>query len=178
MSISHIHIGLWYRISFVYTQLNVETVLFQTILLTMSTVSISKTVQFQTIQNSTISKQYYFKTVLFQAIRFSISIHFSFLQLIGRSLSSATTPGQSGPESDGNEGVFRIPQSFSITGASLSDCLVSYLGFSLEEYYPSAEKQCMYFAATVDWATNYWITEFFQLFSETTLLFLLKRQRK
>ena len=33
---------------------------------------------------------------------------------------------QSGPGSDGNEGVLRIPQTSSITGASLSDYLVSY----------------------------------------------------
>ena len=39
------------------------------------------------------------------------------------SLSGATTPGLSGPGSDGNEGVLRIP--------SPSDCLVSYLGHSL-----------------------------------------------
>ena len=39
---------------------------------------------------------------------------------------------QSGPGNDGNEGVLRIPQSSSITGASPSDCLVSYLGHSLE----------------------------------------------
>ena len=41
-------------------------------------------------------------------------------------LSGATTPGQSGPGSDGNEGVLRIPQSSSIAGTSPSDCLVSY----------------------------------------------------
>ena len=40
-----------------------------------------------------------------------------------RTISDATTPGQSGPGSDANEGVVRIPQSFSITGASPSDCL-------------------------------------------------------
>ena len=45
---------------------------------------------------------------------------------IDRTLSSATTPSQSGPESNGKEGVLHIPQNSSITGASLSDCLVSY----------------------------------------------------
>ena len=45
-------------------------------------------------------------------------------------LSGATTPGQSGPGSDGNEGVLRIPQRSSIAGTSPSDCLVSYLGHS------------------------------------------------
>ena len=48
-------------------------------------------------------------------------------------LSGATTPGQNGPGSDGNEGVLRIPQSSSITGTSPSDCLVSYPGHSLWE---------------------------------------------
>ena len=41
-------------------------------------------------------------------------------------LSGATMPGLSGPEGDGNKGVLRIPPSSSITGTSLSDCLVSY----------------------------------------------------
>ena len=36
-----------------------------------------------------------------------------------------------GPESYGNEGVLRIPQSSSITGTSPSNCLVSYAGHSL-----------------------------------------------
>ena len=43
-----------------------------------------------------------------------------------RNLSVAATLCQSGPETDGNEGVFCIPPSSSITGASPSDCLVSY----------------------------------------------------
>ena len=43
-------------------------------------------------------------------------------------LSGATTPGQSELRSIGNEGVFHIYQSSSITGASLSDCLVSKQG--------------------------------------------------
>ena len=37
-----------------------------------------------------------------------------------RTLSGATTPGQSGPGSNGNEGLLGIPQSSSITGASPS----------------------------------------------------------
>ena len=43
-----------------------------------------------------------------------------------RALSGATMPGQSGPGSNGDEGVLHIPQSPSITGTSPSDCLVSY----------------------------------------------------
>ena len=36
-----------------------------------------------------------------------------------RTLSDATTPGQNGPGSDGNEGVLRIPQIPSITWNNL-----------------------------------------------------------
>ena len=46
------------------------------------------------------------KTVTFQTIQFNISTQFSF---IDRTLSGATTPGQSGPGSDSNEGVILIP---------------------------------------------------------------------
>ena len=59
------------------------------------------------------------------------------------SISSATTPDQNGPGSDGNEGVLCIPQSSCITEAKPSDCLVSYL---------SAEKQSVYSMTTADWA--------------------------
>ena len=34
----------------------------------------------------------------------------SSIWLIDRTISDTTTPGQSGPGSDGNEGVLRIPQ--------------------------------------------------------------------
>ena len=86
-----------------------------------------------------MSKQFYFKqlslaqvsslnikTVLFLVIQFSISTQFSSIWPIDRTLSSATTPSQSGPGSDGNEGVPRIPQSSGITRASPSYCLVLY----------------------------------------------------
>ena len=55
-------------------------------------------------------------------------------------LSGATTLGQSGPESDGNKEVFRIPRT------SLTDCLVSYPGLSLGGWgaYPSVEVQSVY----------------------------------
>ena len=74
-------------------------------------------------------------SVLFQIIQFSISTLFRrqkqfYFEQIGP-LSGATTPGPSGPGSDGNEGVLRIPQSSSIAGTSPSDCLVSYPGHSL-----------------------------------------------
>ena len=63
---------------------------------------------------------------------------------IDRTLSGATTQGQSGTESDGKEGVPRIPQISSIFGASPSDCLVSYPGHSVGESYLSAEMQLVF----------------------------------
>ena len=74
---------------------------------------------------------------------------------IDRILSGAPTPGQSGPGSDGNEGVLCIPQSTSITVASQSDCSVSYPRYPFGEYYPSAEMQSVYSAAPADWATGH-----------------------
>ena len=67
-----------------------------------------------------MSKQFYFKQFSLRNMRFSS------ISPIDRTLSDATTPGQSGPGSDGNEKVLHIPQSSSITGSSPSDCLVSY----------------------------------------------------
>ena len=51
---------------------------------------------------------------------------------IDRTLSGATTPGQSKPGSDSNERVLHIPQSSSITGTSPSGHLVSYPEHSLK----------------------------------------------
>ena len=45
---------------------------------------------------------------------------------IDRTLSGATTLGQSGPGTNDNEGVLHIPQSSSF-GASPWDCLMSYI---------------------------------------------------
>ena len=63
---------------------------------------------------------------------------------IDRTLSGATTPGQSGPRSNGNEGVLHIPQSFSITGASPLDCLMSYIQDTREGSYHYTELQLVY----------------------------------
>ena len=60
--------------------------------------------------------------------------------------------GQSGPRSNGNEEVLRIPQSPNITGTSTSDCLVSYPGHSLGwGSCPSAEVQSVYSTVPGDW---------------------------
>ena len=45
-------------------------------------------------------------------------------------LSGAATLGKNGPGSNGNKGVLCIPQNSSITGASPSNCLESYPGYS------------------------------------------------
>ena len=45
----------------------------------------------------------------------------SSIQPIDRTLSGATTLGQSGPGNNSNEGIHHIPQSYGITGASPSD---------------------------------------------------------
>ena len=58
---------------------------------------------------------FYIQTVLFQTVWLSMSTLYSSIQPIDKTISGATTPGQSRPGSDGNEGVFYIPQSSSIT---------------------------------------------------------------
>ena len=98
--------------------------------------------------------------VLFQTIQFSISTHFCSIWPIDRTLSGTTTPGQSGPRSDGNKRVLCISQSFSITGDSPSDCFLSYAGHSLEESSFSAQMQLMYSAATADWVRREMILNF------------------
>ena len=70
------------------------------------------------------------KIVLFQAIQFRISAQISSILPIESTLSGATTPGQSWPDSDISKGVLHIPQSSSITGISPSDCIMSYTGHS------------------------------------------------
>ena len=105
------------------TQFNCQkTFLFQDI-------RFSQTVLFQAIQFSIsivfVHTQLNVKTVLFQTIQFSISTQISSIWPRDKTLSGATILGQSGPGSDGNGGVLRIPQSSRITGTSSSDCVVS-----------------------------------------------------
>ena len=65
-------------------------------------------------------------------------------------LSSATTLGQNEPKSNGNKGVFHIPQ-ISKAEALPLDCLKSYPGHSLGGSYPSAEMQSVYSTTLADW---------------------------
>ena len=70
-----------------------------------------KTFLFQAIQFS--------QTVLIQKIQFSISMQFSSIQPIDRSLSGATIPSQSRPGSNGNEGVLHHHRSLTIGSFSV-----------------------------------------------------------
>ena len=92
--------------------------------------------KFQTIQFN-ISMIFWLHTVsmsekvLFQTVQLSVNSQFSSSWPIDRTLSGATTPGQSEPKSDANKVILQIPRSSSITRTSPSDCLVSYLVHSL-----------------------------------------------
>ena len=85
-------------------------------------------------------------------------MQFSFILPIDWTLPDVIIPGQSGPGSDGNEGVLGIPQSSSIIGTSRSDCLVSFPANSLEcvcvcgvgGSYTTAKKQTVYSTVPVD----------------------------
>ena len=67
-------------------------------------------------------------------------------------LSGATTPAQSGAGSNGNEGMLHIPQSSSLTGTSLSDCLVSYPGHLLWGGLTPLQVQSVDSTAPANWA--------------------------
>ena len=64
---------------------------------------------------------FYWLTVLFQTIKFSISTQFSSIWPMNRKLSGINTPGQSGPGSNRHEMTLRILQRSGITRTSTSD---------------------------------------------------------
>ena len=86
-----------------------------------------------------------------------MSTQFSSILPIDRTLIDATIPRQSGPGCDSNENIRRIPQSFSITGTSPSDCLVSYPGHSLWEFCSSAYNHSVCSTAWADKAMTFWV---------------------
>ena len=73
-----------------------------------------------------------------------------FIWSIDRTLSGATTPGQRGPASNGNERVLHIPQISKARALSL-DSLMSYPGYSLVGVLPLC-RDAMYSTAPADWA--------------------------
>ena len=123
----------------------------------MSKTGLFPTIQFSIqnsfISNNSVSDNYTLsvsKTVLFQTIQFSISTQFSsFDHWIGPyqvlQLQDRVDRGAMAMK-----GYSVIPQSISITGISPSDCLVSYLGYSLRKSFPFADKQSLYSIAAAD----------------------------
>ena len=90
----------------------------------------------------------------------NVQVHFlngKQVYLIHRILSGATNLGQSGLGSNGVQGVICVLQFTSITGTSSSDCLVSYPGHFLEEYYPFSKSA--HATAPVYWATYTYVCE-------------------
>ena len=85
---------------------------------------------------------------------FNLIKQFSSIWPIDRALLGATTPGLSGPWSDGNEEVLHIPRSSSITRTLPSTCLMSYQDTRWGGSYPSAEMQSMYSTALTNWAIH------------------------
>ena len=75
---------------------------------------------------------------------------------IDRTLSGVTTPGQSGPGSDGNEGVLCNPKKlkdyWSITIRLFSIITRTLIGENGGGSYLSAEMQSVYSTASADWA--------------------------
>ena len=114
-------VGWFYGVSTLFESFNAELCQFD------KSLHVSKPSYLQ-IYKSTIffRTQLNVKTVLFQTIQFSISRQFSFISPIHRTLTGSTTSRLSGPWSNGKEVALRIPQSSSITGASPSNCLVSF----------------------------------------------------
>ena len=91
------------------------------------------------------------QTVSSQKFLPSTCAQFNSIWPIDRIFSGATSPGQIGPGSDGNKWVLCIPQSFNITGASPSDCSVSYPGHFGGDSYPFSVMQSVYSTAPADW---------------------------
>ena len=93
------------------------------------------------------------RTVLLQAIHFSISTQFSFIWPIDRTLSGATTPRQSGPGSDDNEE--ELQHYWNHTIRLFRVISRAHLG----EILPLAEMQSVYFTVSVDWVTGHMLGE-------------------
>ena len=98
------------------------------------------------------------QTILFLTIQFGHSWN---VKPIDRTLLGATTPGQSGHGSYGNEGVLYISQS-SKTGVLLSDSFVLYPEhtWGRGQSYPSAGMQLVYSTVPGNWAGKNRFQEF------------------
>ena len=116
-------------VCFLLTHINVKTVLFQTIQFSLKKLFPFQTIQFSICTQCKWSRLFKCQIVLFQAILFSVNTQLSSIWLIDRILPLQATVDEG---NNGNDGVFRIPQSSGITETSPSDCLMPYTGHSLE----------------------------------------------
>ena len=93
----------------------------------------------------------------FQTIQFSISTLFSSIWLIDRTLSDATTLGQSGPGSYGDKGYSTFPKTPALQDPhhQIVYCHIQDTRWG-SEFYPSAEMQSVLSAALADWAIIIW----------------------
>ena len=119
--------------------------------------TISNNWVFRSTQNQYSTQSLKVKSVLLQIILFSISIRFRTIWSIDWILSGATTAAQSRTGSDGHKGVLNIPLSSSITGASASDCLISYPEHLLGESYPPAEMNSVYSSTGPIYVVKFWV---------------------
>ena len=113
-----------------------KTLLFQAILFSIKTVFCLQTVKCKnsSISNNSVENKYAVYMSNDSISNDSVQHKYRLVLFDPYSTrSGATTQSQSGPGSNGNKGALCIPQSSSITGASPSDCLVSYPRHSLGE---------------------------------------------
>ena len=90
---------------------------------------------------------------------FALSLNVKpFFLPIDRTLSGATTRGQSKPGDDGDGEVLYILQRSSLIGASPLDYLMSYHELYLWNSYPSAEIQSVYSTNPADWVCHLTLT--------------------
>ena len=85
-------------------------------------------------------------TLLFQTIQFSKSLQFSSITAIDKSLSGATTPGQSWPGSDGNKWVPKAPTLLELHH-KIARC---HIQNTHEGSYPFAEMQSLFSATPAE----------------------------
>ena len=100
-----------------------------------------------------MGKQFYFKQFNLACHLFAHNLNIKQFYLIDKTLSDASTTGQSGPRSNGSGGVLHIPHNSSITGASPSDFVVSSPEnlLVMEMSCSSVEMQSLYSTSPANW---------------------------
>ena len=90
--------------------------------------------------------------------------HYTTGTSINKNLSGANNLCKSGPGSYGNERILRISQRSRITETSSSVFFESYLGHSLGDFYPSAEKQSVYSSAQSTGHSKYFNSNYIYIY--------------